>query len=144
MRVRFPLLQPREASVYAGLRTAWVFDQASSKNVFTMTQRIKIVLDNPSGFGNVVGVMTITPPTIHLNGTSAKDLWAGYEAAYDAVRAAQEALGKIEFNARDYYVQSPGAWEKAQDHRIKQRQALAQVEEYLLQHLLAIREQSDL
>jgi hypothetical protein len=53
LRVRFPLLQPREASVYAGLRTAWVFDQASSKNVFIMTQRIKIVLDNPSRFGIV-------------------------------------------------------------------------------------------
>ena len=88
--------------------------------------------------------MNITPPTVHLNGTSAKDLWAGYEAAYDAVRAAQEALGKIEFNARDYYVQGADAFTKAQDHRIEHRQALAQVEEYLLQHLLAIREQSDL
>ncbi len=85
--------------------------------------------------------MNITAPTVHLNGTGYKDLWNGYEAAYEAVRAAQEAIGNIEFNARDYYVQSPGAWEKAQDHRIEQRQALAQVEEYLLQHLLAIREQ---
>ena len=85
--------------------------------------------------------MTITPPTVHLNGTSHKDLWAGYEAAYDAVRAAQEALGNIEFNSRDYYVQGPEAWGKAQDHRIEQRQALAQVEEYLLQHLLSLREQ---
>lgn len=86
--------------------------------------------------------MTITAPTVHLNGTSAKDLWAGYEAAYDAVRAAQEAIGKIEFNARDYYVQSPLAWGKAQDDRYEQRRALDQVEEYLLQHLLAIRRQS--
>jgi len=86
--------------------------------------------------------MNITPPTIHLNGTSAKDLWVGYEAAYDAVRAAQEALGKIEFNARDYYVQSPIAWDKAQEDRYEQRRALDQVEEYLLQHLLAIRRQS--
>jgi len=85
--------------------------------------------------------MTITPPTVHLNGTSAKDLWAGYEAAYDAVRAAQEALGKIEFNARDYYVQDADAFTKAQDHRYEQRQALAQVEEYLLQHLLSLQSQ---
>lgn len=85
--------------------------------------------------------MNITAPTIHLNGTSAKELWAGYEAAYDAVRAAQEAIGKIEFNARDYYVQSPNAWGQARDARNEQLQALAQVEEYLLQHLLAIREQ---
>jgi len=85
--------------------------------------------------------MNITPPTIHLNGTSAKDLWVGYEAAYDAVRAAQEALGKIEFNARDYYVQDADAFTKARDHRTEQRQALAQVEEYLLQHLLSLQSQ---
>ena len=85
--------------------------------------------------------MNITAPTVHLNGTSHKDLYAGYEAAYHAVRAAQEAIGNIEFNARDYYVQGPEAWSKAQDHRIEQRQALAQVEEYLLQHLLSLQEQ---
>lgn len=85
--------------------------------------------------------MNITAPTVHLNGTSATDLWAGYEAAYDAVRAAQDALAKIEFNARDYYVQGPEAWSKAQDHRIEQRNALGQVEEYLLQHLISLREQ---
>ena len=85
--------------------------------------------------------MNITAPTVHLNGTGYKDLWAGYEAAYDAVRAAQEALGKIEFNSRDYYVQDAGAWSKAQDHRIEQAKSLAQVEEYLLQHLLSLREQ---
>jgi len=85
--------------------------------------------------------MTIISPTIHLNGTSAKDLWVGYEAAYDAVRAAQEALGKIEFNARDYYVQDADAFTKARDHRNEQRQALAQVEEYLIQHLLSLQSQ---
>jgi hypothetical protein len=85
--------------------------------------------------------MNITAPTIHLNGTSAKDLWAGYEAAYDAVRAAQEAIGKIEFNARDYWVQGPDAFTKARVHRCEQIKALAEVENYLFEHLLAIREQ---
>lgn len=85
--------------------------------------------------------MNITAPTVHLNGTGYKDLWAGYEAAYEAVRAAQEAIGKIEFNARDYYVQDACAFTKAQDHRYEQRQALANVEEYLLQHLLSLQEQ---
>lgn len=88
--------------------------------------------------------MNITPPTIHLNGTSAKDLWEGYEAAYDAVRAAQEAFEKIEFNARDYYVQNPLAWEKAREDRFEQRKALMDAEEYLLQHLLAIRRQTEI
>jgi len=85
--------------------------------------------------------MNITAPTIHLNGTSAKDLWAGYEAAYNAILAAQEALGKIEFNARDYYVQDSEAYSKARDHRIEQLQALKSVEDYLLQHLLSLRNQ---
>jgi hypothetical protein len=85
--------------------------------------------------------MNITAPTVHLNGTGYKDLWAGYEAAYDAVRAAQDALAKIEFNSRDYYVQGPDAWSKALEHRIEQRNALGQVEEYLLQHLISLREQ---
>jgi hypothetical protein len=85
--------------------------------------------------------MTITPPTVHLNGTSAKDLWEGYEAAYNAILAAQEALGKIEFNARDYYVQDSEAYSKARDHRIEQCKAIAQVEEYLLQHLISLQDQ---
>jgi len=85
--------------------------------------------------------MTITPPTVHLNGTSAKDLWEGYEAAYDAVRAAQDALRKIEFNARDYYVQGNDAYSKARDHRTEQFIKLVDIEEYLLQHLLSLREQ---
>ena len=85
--------------------------------------------------------MNITAPTVHLNGTGYKDLWSGYEAAYEAVRAAQEALGKIEFNARDYYVQDADAFTKARDHRYEQCKALAQVEEYLLQHLLSLQSQ---
>lgn len=85
--------------------------------------------------------MNITAPTVHLNGTGYKDLWNGYEAAYEAVRAAQAAISNIEFNARDYYVQDADAFSKARDHRNEQRQALAQVEEYLLEHLLSLQKQ---
>lgn len=85
--------------------------------------------------------MNITAPTVHSNGTGYQDLWNGYEAAYDAVRAAQDALRKVEFNARDYYVQGNEAYSKARDHRIEQQQALAQVEEYLLQHLISLQDQ---
>ena len=88
--------------------------------------------------------MNITPPTIHLNGTSARELWQGYEEAYDAIRIAQEAFEKIEFNSRDYHVQNPLAWEKAREDRFDQRKALMEAEEYLLQHLLAIRRQSQI
>ena len=85
--------------------------------------------------------MNITAPTVHLNGTGYNDLWNGYEAAYEAVRAAREALGKVEFNARDYYVQDADAFTKARDHRYEQCKALANVEEYLLHHLLSLRQQ---
>jgi hypothetical protein len=85
--------------------------------------------------------MNITAPTVHLNGTGYKDLWSGYEAAYEAVRAAQDALRKIEFNARDYYVQGNEAYSKARDHRTEQFIKLVDIEEYLLQHLLSLQEQ---
>jgi hypothetical protein len=85
--------------------------------------------------------MNITAPTVHLNGTGYQDLWNGYEAAYEAVRVAQEALGKIEFNARDYYVQGPEAWDKALNHRIEQAASLRQVEDYLFQHLIELQQQ---
>lgn len=85
--------------------------------------------------------MNITPPTVHLNGTGYKDLWNGYEAAYEAVRAAQEAISKIEFNARDYYVQGPESWTAARNHRTAQQQSLANIEEYLLEHLLSLQRQ---
>ena len=85
--------------------------------------------------------MNITAPTVHLNGTPATNLWAGYEAAYDAVRAAQDALAKIEFNARDYYVQGQEAWNKALNHRIEQAASLRQVEDYLFQHLIELQQQ---
>lgn len=85
--------------------------------------------------------MNITAPTVHLNGTSHKDLYNGYEEAYHAVRAAQEAISNIEFNARDYYVQGPEAWTAARNHRTAQQQSLADIEEYLLEHLLSLQRQ---
>ncbi len=52
-------------------------------------------------------------PTVHLNGTGKEMLIRGYEAAYHALVEAQKALGNIEFNPRDYYVQGPDAWTEA-------------------------------
>ena len=56
-------------------------------------------------------------PTIHRNGTSAKDLQQGYDTAADALYALEQALNKIEFNARDYYVQHDLAWTQANAER---------------------------
>lgn len=72
-----------------------------------------------------------TKPTIHLNGTSKQMLLDGYLAALRALKDAQEALSKIEFNARDYYVQGPDAWPAARDEMADQFGKLNEVEGYL-------------
>ena len=56
--------------------------------------------------------MKVTLPSIHLNGTGKDMLLRGYKDAVKALREAQDAVGTIEFNARDYYVRD-GAWEHA-------------------------------
>ena len=101
----------------------------------------KTLLTIPTRFDYSTTLMNITEPTVHSNGTAYKDLWQGYEAAYNAIRSAQEALSKIEFNGRDYYVKDDDAFTKARDHRDDQFTALGQVEEYLLQHLLSLQKQ---
>lgn len=53
-------------------------------------------------------------PTIHINGTSAQNLLDGYCDAAAAVRAALEKVAENGPNARDYYVQLPGAYSEAQ------------------------------
>lgn len=52
-------------------------------------------------------------PTIHNNGTGSETLVEGYLEASRAVCTAQEALKKIEFNARDYYPQGMEVWDEA-------------------------------
>ncbi len=67
-------------------------------------------------------------PIIHLNGTSAEDLREGYLTAATAIGDAIDAIGKIEFNARDYYCSpEPGAWEKARKEFIDRINRLADV-----------------
>lgn len=55
----------------------------------------------------------LTFPTIHTNGTGKDMLFGDYTKAWDAINAAIDAIRAIEFNARDYYPQGPGAWEAA-------------------------------
>ena len=69
----------------------------------------------------------MTLPTIHLNGTSPEMLRRGYEDARLAVSAAMQALSRIEFNARDYYVQGPAAWRVADDEMQARYVALEKV-----------------
>ncbi len=66
----------------------------------------------------------MTKPTIHLNGTSAKDLLEQYRAAMEAISAAGDALAKCGPNGRDYYPQGPEAVGKAIDEHRSRRQRL--------------------
>lgn len=61
--------------------------------------------------------MTIFP-TVHLNGTSSRDLLIQYSAARQAIEVALKALLEASPNGRDYYPQGPMAMLRAQDqHR---------------------------
>lgn len=79
--------------------------------------------------------MIITPPTIHLNGSSKKNLVAEYTKAYDVSLDMIDAFQKITCHPRDYYVQEAGAYEKAYEDRMKMLAKLAAVHDYLLKHL---------
>ena len=73
-------------------------------------------------------------PTVHLNGTSRKMLQEGYDAVDDALHELFEAWGKVEFNARDYYVKGPEAWEKARETRIEMSKRIREIQEYVNAH----------
>jgi hypothetical protein len=54
-------------------------------------------------------------PTVHLNGTSAGDLFEQLSEALSALRAAETKLQSAAPNGRDYYPQGPDAIHKAQE-----------------------------
>lgn len=72
-----------------------------------------------------------TNPTIHLNGTSGKDLEESYGNAADKLEDFCEAWGQIEFNARDYYVQGPEAYTAARKERDEAAAKIREVRAYL-------------
>jgi hypothetical protein len=71
-------------------------------------------------------------PTIHLNGTSRELLFEGYLVASNAVGDAIAALGRIEFNSRDYYPQGPSAWKAAVLEHSSRLERLAAVKQELM------------
>ena len=73
----------------------------------------------------------MTLPTIHSNGTSARCLAEGYADARIAVNTAAQQLSKVEFNARDYYVQGSQAWSQAVAERKEMFDALAEIHDKL-------------
>ena len=75
-------------------------------------------------------------PTIHLNGSSRKDLFEGYYSAYRKLKEAAEEFNKVEFNARDYYVQGDAHWSEAQQQRRKHQDAMRETLKYLEEHVI--------
>lgn len=83
----------------------------------------------------------MTPPTVHLNGSSADTLLEGYEAAAESLGAALEALAGAAPNARDYYVQGPSAFEEARrEHVARLEKVTAVLEEIRLLHRAVYRQ----
>lgn len=80
-------------------------------------------------------------PTVHMNGTSADDLIAGYRYAMEAVDAAIDAVKATGPNGRDYYVQGPAALEQAQDEHRERIARLGVVYQELLNLAIAVMDQ---
>jgi len=74
--------------------------------------------------------MTTTLPTIHLNGTGAQNLEEEYRAVRQSVSAAGDALQAATCNARDFYPQEPGAWQRARAERDEAFRLLQLVSNY--------------
>ena len=72
----------------------------------------------------------VTLPTIHLNGTGAANLEAEYRAVRQAVNETTRLLEQATCNARDFYPQEPGAWQRARDERTEAFRLLRQVLDY--------------
>ena len=61
---------------------------------------------------------TLIMPTVHMNGTSKKDLLEGYCKIIHALHAALKALQDEHPNMRDYYTQPTGTFERVREqHR---------------------------
>ena len=80
-------------------------------------------------------------PTVHLNGTSKRELIDLRAAAHSAVIAAMEKLVEAAPNARDFYVQGDEARQGAWSQHEARMTNLRAVRESLATELVAIDEQ---
>jgi len=81
----------------------------------------------------------LTIPTVHLNGSGAKNLNEQYRGALEALREARRAIPVP--HGRDYYLQEKGAFERARAQFEGQLRKLEAVEEELSGILLGIMNQ---
>lgn len=88
-------------------------------------------------------------PTVHLNGTSRKELQANYRTAYEALERALDAMKAIAPHGRDYYPQDSKpvhgpVYLAARDQHDARVAAVAQVQRDILALHKSTREPADL
>ena len=84
-------------------------------------------------------------PVIHMNGTGAEGLMAGYENIYDCINKLQAAMEKCIVHGRDYYpLDGHGAdhYQVAWNERYKHNKAVNDFKDYVLEHMVHINQQS--
>lgn len=84
--------------------------------------------------------MTLTLPSIHLNGTGRATLAAEYGHAYRKLIEFRDAFAAITCNARDYYPQGSDAYTQARHSRECESARIRQLMEYLESHLIHLGE----
>ncbi len=94
-----------------------------------------IELESPTSGASPV---SLTVPTVHLNGTSREELLRQVQDAGHAVFQARDVLAKASPNARDYYPQGERAYPAARAEHDRRARALLAVEEELSQLAEAI------
>lgn len=72
-------------------------------------------------------------PRVHLNGTSKDELFQTALDAYMAMESAERKIQNAAPNARDYYVQAPGAYHEAAQEFRKLQEKVKAVKEELAQ-----------
>ena len=83
-------------------------------------------------------------PTIHMNGTSARDLALRFEEAATAIFRAREALMLAGPNARDYYPQGDQAYQQARREHDVRAKALMDAEHDMQALAEYVQEQDEL
>lgn len=82
-------------------------------------------------------------PRIHLNGSSAGALQAGYRDVWDALTELSKAMQDAAPNARDYYVIDSGAYSRARAEHEEQMAALGRMRRHYRDLMEGLQQQID-
>ena len=82
-----------------------------------------------------------TVPTIHMNGTAARELYSQFEGAVEALREFQRTVIEAAPNGRDYYPQGDGAIHaarRAHERRLRHLSDMLAEYEEMRDHVQAV------